>query len=64
MGMVWGGLSLSAYFICHRNHKSKCPKTRLAGVLLELCVACEHLPCDCHICHDCQLAVMPLGTPG
>lgn len=53
MGMVWGGLSLSANFICHCNHKSKCPKIRLAGVLLEVFVACEHL-CGCPICHYFQ----------
>lgn len=26
MGMVWGGLNFSVYFICHCNHKSKCPE--------------------------------------
>ena len=55
--MIWGGMSLLAYLICHCNPKSKCPKPRLASVLLELRVACEHLPRGCRIwdvSHDCQ----------
>lgn len=51
------GSGLSAFLICHCNPKSKCPKLSMATVLLELRVACEHLPCGCHIwdvSHDCQ----------